>query len=198
MPYGPSVPHMFIVVFLIMLPIYLKTHEPLLAWRLGAGVVPRHRRHRAVGRLCRSYGAQIHATSCHARHARRHFHRVHLDAAGIPRLGGSLAVHAVADNRAGQLDGRRPTALWPAGRPRGGGARHSARLAGKARSSGRPNAADGGCRRPWSVRLSSAVSVNRLRQGDRRHRAAARHCRATRHLQLHRGHEQRGERCRRG
>jgi adenine/guanine/hypoxanthine permease len=35
MPYGPSVPHMFIVVFLIMLPIYLKTHDPLLAWRSG-------------------------------------------------------------------------------------------------------------------------------------------------------------------
>ena len=27
MPYGPSVPHMFIVVFLIMLPIYLKTKD---------------------------------------------------------------------------------------------------------------------------------------------------------------------------
>jgi hypothetical protein len=35
MPYGPSVPHMFIVVFLIMLPIYLKTHDPLLAWQSG-------------------------------------------------------------------------------------------------------------------------------------------------------------------
>ena len=35
MPYGPSVPHMFIVVFLIMLPTYLKTHDPLLAWRFG-------------------------------------------------------------------------------------------------------------------------------------------------------------------
>src|ERR1700719_1894480 len=35
MPYGPSVPHIFIVVFLIMLPIYLKTHDPLLAWRSG-------------------------------------------------------------------------------------------------------------------------------------------------------------------
>jgi adenine/guanine/hypoxanthine permease len=35
MPYGPSVPHMFIVVFLIMLPTYLKTHDPLLAWRAG-------------------------------------------------------------------------------------------------------------------------------------------------------------------
>ncbi len=35
MPYGPSVPHMFIVVFLIMLPVYLKTKDPVLAWHAG-------------------------------------------------------------------------------------------------------------------------------------------------------------------
>jgi AGZA family xanthine/uracil permease-like MFS transporter len=35
MPYGPSVPHMFIVVFVIMLPIYLKTKDPVKAWQAG-------------------------------------------------------------------------------------------------------------------------------------------------------------------
>jgi AGZA family xanthine/uracil permease-like MFS transporter len=42
MPYGPSVPHMFIVVFVIMLPIYLQNsaamgeaEAALLAWRAG-------------------------------------------------------------------------------------------------------------------------------------------------------------------
>jgi AGZA family xanthine/uracil permease-like MFS transporter len=35
MPYGPSVPHMFIVVFVIMLPIYLRTRNPLQAWEAG-------------------------------------------------------------------------------------------------------------------------------------------------------------------
>ena len=35
MPYGPSVPHMFIVVFVIMLPIYLQTKDPLPAWEAG-------------------------------------------------------------------------------------------------------------------------------------------------------------------
>ena len=35
MPYGPSVPHMFIVVFLIMLPVYLETKDPMLAWHAG-------------------------------------------------------------------------------------------------------------------------------------------------------------------
>src|SRR5664279_4878686 len=35
MPYGPSVPHMFIVTFLIMLPIYLKTKSAVKAWETG-------------------------------------------------------------------------------------------------------------------------------------------------------------------
>jgi AGZA family xanthine/uracil permease-like MFS transporter len=35
MPYGPSVPHMFIVTFLIMLPVYLKTKNPIKAWETG-------------------------------------------------------------------------------------------------------------------------------------------------------------------
>src|SRR4029450_7347503 len=35
MPYGPSVPHMFIVVFVIMLPVYLNTKDPIQAWSAG-------------------------------------------------------------------------------------------------------------------------------------------------------------------
>lgn len=35
MPYGPSVPHMFIVVFLIMLPVYIRTKNPIKAWEAG-------------------------------------------------------------------------------------------------------------------------------------------------------------------
>jgi AGZA family xanthine/uracil permease-like MFS transporter len=35
MPYGPSVPHMFIVVFVVMLPIYLQTKDPMKAWEAG-------------------------------------------------------------------------------------------------------------------------------------------------------------------
>jgi AGZA family xanthine/uracil permease-like MFS transporter len=35
LPYGPSVPHMFIVIFVIMLPIYLRTQDPTLAWKAG-------------------------------------------------------------------------------------------------------------------------------------------------------------------
>ena len=35
LPYGPSVPHMFIVVFVIMLPIFLTTKDPIRAWEAG-------------------------------------------------------------------------------------------------------------------------------------------------------------------
>jgi len=35
MPYGPSVPHMFIVVFVIMLPVYLQTNDAIKAWQAG-------------------------------------------------------------------------------------------------------------------------------------------------------------------
>ncbi len=35
LPYGPSVPHMFIVVFVVMLPTFLTTSDVMLAWKLG-------------------------------------------------------------------------------------------------------------------------------------------------------------------
>ena len=35
MPYGPSVPHMFLVTFVIMLPVYLKTKNAVAAWEAG-------------------------------------------------------------------------------------------------------------------------------------------------------------------
>ncbi len=35
LPYGPSVPHMFIVVFVVMLPVYLGTGDSTQAWEAG-------------------------------------------------------------------------------------------------------------------------------------------------------------------
>ena len=35
LPYGPSVPQMFIVTLLVMVPAYMETGDPLIAWRLG-------------------------------------------------------------------------------------------------------------------------------------------------------------------
>lgn len=43
MPYGPSVPHMFIVTLVIMLPTYLKTHSALKAWEAGLAWAVHHR-----------------------------------------------------------------------------------------------------------------------------------------------------------
>jgi len=35
LPYGPSVPHTFIVVFVVMLPVFLRTQDAVAAWRAG-------------------------------------------------------------------------------------------------------------------------------------------------------------------
>jgi AGZA family xanthine/uracil permease-like MFS transporter len=35
LPYGPSVPHMFIVVLVVMLPVFIESNDPLKAWRAG-------------------------------------------------------------------------------------------------------------------------------------------------------------------
>jgi len=35
LPYGPSVPHMFIVVLVVMLPVYIQSGDPIKAWRAG-------------------------------------------------------------------------------------------------------------------------------------------------------------------
>lgn len=35
LPYGPSVPHTFIVVFVVMLPVLLQSGDPIKAWRAG-------------------------------------------------------------------------------------------------------------------------------------------------------------------
>jgi len=35
LPSGISVPHMFVVTFVVMLPILIKTHDPIQAWEAG-------------------------------------------------------------------------------------------------------------------------------------------------------------------
>ncbi|MEA2143346.1 MAG: adenine/guanine/hypoxanthine permease, partial [Solirubrobacteraceae bacterium] len=35
LPYGPSVPHMFIVTFVVMLPTFIATKDPIQAWTAG-------------------------------------------------------------------------------------------------------------------------------------------------------------------
>jgi hypothetical protein len=130
MPYGPSVPRMFIVVFLIMLPICLKTHDPLLAWQsglvwcliIGAIVLLGA----FVGPTVRKYTPRAAMLGTLAPHS----DRLNFDAAGISRLGGPLALHAVTDHCPGQLDGRHAPALWPSGRACRSGVGDGACLAG--------------------------------------------------------------------
>ena len=90
MPYGPSVPHMFIVVFVIMLPIYLQHQGPDagLGGRARLGV--HHRRDRDDRRVRRAVHPPVHAARRDARHAGGHLDHVHLDAAGRADVGRGL------------------------------------------------------------------------------------------------------------
>ena len=100
MPYGPSVPHMFIVVFVIMLPIYLKTNDALLAWQAGLawafiiGIIV------LIGAFVGPTIRRLHAARGDARHAGRHLDRLHLDAAGLPDVGGAVDRLRLARHRA--------------------------------------------------------------------------------------------------
>ena len=81
LPSGISVPHMFVVVFVIMLPISLKTGDPIKGWEAGLVWVFVQSFVLMAGRLHRADRAQDHAARRAARHARRRVDRVHLDAA---------------------------------------------------------------------------------------------------------------------
>ena len=129
LPYGPCVPHMFIVVFVVMLPTYLKTNDPVLAWEAGLAWAFVIGVHHPARRLRRPDGAQIHAARGDARRARRHLDRVHLDAPGVsqswqvPWLSSmSLAIILVS------WMARRAAAVRHSRRAGGGAGRHGARL----------------------------------------------------------------------
>ena len=87
MPYGPSVPHMFIVVFGVMLPIYLQTNDPIRAWQAGLawcfiiGVIILIGAF--VGPTIRKYTPRAAMLG----HAGGHLDRLHFDAAGVPDRG---------------------------------------------------------------------------------------------------------------
>ena len=117
MPYGPSVPHMFIVVFVIMLPIYLKTKDAILAWQAGLawafiiGVIV------LLGAFVGPTIRRLHAARRDARHARRHLDRVHLDAARLPDVGGAVDRVRLARHRADRAGPR--NVRLPGGMPGG-------------------------------------------------------------------------------
>ena len=150
MPYGPSVPHMFIVVFVIMLPVYLKT-----GMRSSLGSRPRvgpvHRPDRHPRRVHRAHDPAVHAARRHARHLGRHLHRVHLDAGRLLDVRGPLdRVHQPGDHP-GVVDAQRycrwgsraASPQWSSGR-RWAGYRH------RSCSTHRPG---------WRRKLSASLSL---------------------------------------
>src|SRR5437868_1748867 len=82
LPSGVSVPHMFIVTFVIMLPIALKTNDPVKGWEAGLvwGVLPEF--HPDDWRLHRADRAPHHAARGTARHPGRRIRHLHLHASG--------------------------------------------------------------------------------------------------------------------
>jgi AGZA family xanthine/uracil permease-like MFS transporter len=107
MPYGPSVPHMFIVVFVIMLPVYLTTKDPMLAWQAGLAWCVHDRRDRAcIGAFVGPLDPRADAARGDARHAGGHLDHLHLDAASRADVGDPL-------DRPGLLRDR-PDRFWTA------------------------------------------------------------------------------------
>ena len=137
MPYGPSVPHMFIVTFVIMLPTYLATKSPLDAWAAGPGLVLHHRLHRAHRRLRRPVRPPLHPAGRPARHAGRDLHRLHLDAARGTDVGGAVDRAACAGHHHDRLLHRDPAAVQHPGRAGRPAGRHRDRLDRRLHASGR-------------------------------------------------------------
>ena len=178
-----------------MLPIYLKTNDPIKAWEAGlawAFIIGVHRAHR---RLRRPVHPQAHAAGRDARHARRHLAHLHLDAPGradvggapgsrLPVLGIIIVGFFTGREAAGQLPGRRSprccvgTAIgW---------------IGGYMSAPDVSDAAKDIALRPPVARTSTC---SRRPRGAL---AAAGHGDPAGHLQLHRGDEQRRERGGRG
>ncbi len=90
LPYGPSVPHMFIVVFVVMLPVYLNTKDPTQAWQAGLawafliGVIV------MIGAFVGPYIRKLTPAGRDARHPGGHFDHLHLDAARRADVGGRV------------------------------------------------------------------------------------------------------------
>ncbi len=83
LPSGTSVPHMFVVVFVIMLPIALKTGDPVKGWEAGLTWVFIQSFVLMAGGFIAPYIRKItypqdHTARRPARHARGRVHRMHL------------------------------------------------------------------------------------------------------------------------
>ena len=90
LPYGPSVPHMFIVTFVVMLPTFIATKDPIAGLDGRARMGLHHRRHHPHRRLRRPDDPQVHAARRAAGHAGGHLDHVHLDGPGRADVAGRV------------------------------------------------------------------------------------------------------------
>ena len=149
LPYGPSVPHMFIVIFVIMLPIYLRTQDPIRAWQAGLawafiiGVIV------LIGAFVGPYIRKWTPRGGDARHAGRHLDHLHLDEPGRPRCGRRPGSRSRSWRCCWSAAHRRAAARQHPDRPGRAAARHGDRLdrrrhVGAGRVGGRPRHRDRG------------------------------------------------------
>ena len=148
-----------------------------------------HRRDHPHRRLRGPGDPALHAPRGAARHARRHLADLHLDAARRADVGGDVDRAARARDHHHRLHRERAAAGQFPGRPRGAARRHDGRLDRRLHV-GRQRHPVGRADR----RRSAVAEPRPARRRPVGHLAAARHRHPARHLQLHRGDEQRGER----
>ena len=128
LPSGVSVPHMFVVTFVIMLPI---THQDRrsdqgLGGGPGLGVLPEL--HPDDRRLHRALYPQDHAARGPARHAGRRLDHLHLDAAGARDVHDAGDRPGLLRHHPGELVRRLPISEGHSGRARRHRRRHADRL----------------------------------------------------------------------
>ena len=117
MPYGPSVPHMFIVTFLIMLPIYLATKDAIRAWETGLawafiiGIIV------VIGAFVGPYVRKYTPRAAMLGTLAGISHRLHLDAPGRADVGHPVDRAAGAGHHPGRVRRQRAAAVRPPGRP---------------------------------------------------------------------------------
>ena len=128
LPSGISVPHMFVVVFVVMLPILITTKDPVQAWEAGLTWVFVQSFVLMVGRLHRPGDPQDHAARRAARLAGRHLDHLHLDAARRADVHDAGHRPGLLRGDPGRLVRRRAILQGRAGRPGGDRRRRDHRL----------------------------------------------------------------------
>ena len=193
LPYGPSVPHMFIVVFVVMLPVYLNTKDAMQAWQAGLawafmiGVIV------MIGAFVGPYIRKLTPRAAMLGTLAGISHHVHLDAARRADVGGGLDRPARDGDHPDRLLHGHEAAVRHSGRAGRTARRHGDRLDRRLHVGARRRRR----RCPTSRSASPICGVDMLFSGSGASGAAARHRNTVGRLQLHRGDEQRRERRRR-